>query len=71
MFSNELKNTIAYYRAEDTNFSLSKKFWDELQPALRCCGSEDWQDWELAHLKDGRKVPASCCDPEKGESGKY
>ena len=71
MFSNELKNTIAYYRAEDTNFSLSKKFWDELQPALRCCGSEDWQDWELAHLKDGRKVPASCCDPEKGESGTH
>ena len=67
MFTEELKNSIQYYRADDPPNSLSKKFWDEMQPALRCCGAEGWKDWERAgHLKRGHKVPASCCDSELG-----
>ena len=47
--------------------SLSKKFWDEMQPALMCCGAEGWKDWENAgHLKAGHKVPASCCNTQSG-----
>ena len=69
MFTEELKNSIQYYRADDPPNSLSKKFWDEMQPALRCCGAEGWKDWERAgHLKRGHKVPASCCDSELGTS---
>ena len=71
MFTGELQRSIKYYRADDPPFSLSKKFWDELQPALRCCGAENWKDWENAgQLKHGRKVPASCCDLEKQNAGK-
>ena len=67
MFTEELKRSIKYYRADDPPSSLSKKFWDEMQPALMCCGAEGWKDWENAgHLKAGHKVPASCCDREKG-----
>ena len=67
MFTEELKRSIKYYRTDDPSSSLSKKFWDEMQPALMCCGAEGWKDWEDAgHLKAGHKVPASCCDPQKG-----
>ena len=71
MFTDELKRSIKYYRADDPPHSLSKKFWDEMQPALQCCGAEGWKDWENAgQLKHGRKVPASCCGVEKLSSGK-
>ena len=67
MFTQELKSSIGYYRADDPPSSLSKKFWDEMQPALMCCGAEGWKDWENAgHLKAGHKVPASCCNPQSG-----
>jgi len=69
MFTEELRRSIKYYRADDPPSSLSKKFWDEMQPALRCCGAESYKDWENAgHLKTGHKVPASCCDTERGSS---
>ena len=68
MFTGELKRSIKYYRSDDPPSSLSKKFWDEMQPALRCCGAESWEDWKsVGHLKPGHKVPASCCDSEKGK----
>lgn len=67
MFTEELKRSIKYYRADDPPSSLSKKFWDEMQPALMCCGAEGWKDWENAgHLKAGHKVPASCCNLQIG-----
>ena len=71
LFTTELQQTVAYYHAGDTSFSLSKKFWDEVQPALRCCGAKDWKDWEnVGELKPNRKVPASCCNFDKETPGK-
>lgn len=47
--------------------SMVRRFWDEVQPGLECCGSENYRDWaELAEgLKTGRRVPESCCRPGK------
>lgn len=61
MASNELEKTIPYYDPTDEQ-SVSKMFWDLLQPQLGCCGSAGWQDWSAADkLTNGQKVPKSCC----------
>ena len=37
-------------------------FWDLVQTNLKCCGVTGWNDWSAAkHLKNGQKVPESCC----------
>merc|ERR1711997_91914 len=59
--ANELENTIPYYKQEDDK-SLSKMFWDVVQTHMKCCGVTGWNDWSAAkHLKNGQKVPESCC----------
>lgn len=62
MVASELEKTIPYYKADDTE-SLVRKFWDFVQPSLECCGVSSWHDWKLAAsgLKQGRQIPASCC----------
>ena len=37
-------------------------FWDVVQTHMKCCGVTGWNDWSAAkHLKNGQKVPESCC----------
>lgn len=61
MAANELEKTIPYYDPSDDK-SLSKLFWDSIQPTLGCCGAEGWQDWAAAEkMSNGQKVPKSCC----------
>lgn len=61
MAANELEKTIPYYDPNDDQ-SVSKMFWDLIQPQLGCCGAAGWQDWSAADkLTNGQKVPRSCC----------
>ena len=41
-----------------------KKFWDETQISLQCCGIDSPTDWEYA-TKDLAMVPDSCCSQKE------
>jgi len=64
--SDELGNKIGYYDPEDEH-SVNKFLWDKMQSTFHCCGAEGWEDWSAAKkLKNGEKVPTSCCvNPEQ------
>ena len=50
-----------YYDPSEEH-SLNKFLWDKMQSTFQCCGAEGWEDWSAAKkLKNGEKVPASCC----------
>lgn len=68
----ELKKTIHYYQPDDVD-SISRKFWDFIQPELKCCGAATIFDWKEDNrfLKAGRVVPASCCSPGADENCVY
>ena len=46
---------------------MNKFLWDKMQSTFHCCGAEGWEDWSAAKkLKNGEKVPTSCCvNPEQ------
>jgi len=71
MAANELEKSIPYYDPEDDK-SLVKFVWDWVQSNLGCCGAAGWQDWSAAEmLKNGRKVPGSCCRGPQGDCNVY
>ena len=56
----KLEKIYIFFPEDDK--SLSKMFWDVVQTHLKCCGVTGWNDWSAAkHLKNGQKVPESCC----------
>jgi len=57
--------------------------WDYVQESFKCCGANDWNDWQETNLRKGvdrggkyygknndstvEQVPESCCKKPKGE----
>jgi len=64
--SDELGGKIGYYKPEDEH-SVNTFLWDKMQSTFHCCGAEGWEDWSAnKNLKNGEKVPVSCCvNPEQ------
>nr|CAD7421071.1 unnamed protein product [Timema poppensis] len=56
-----LKSALRNSLGNSTHSSdVDRKAWDEMQMKLKCCGVENWRDWENVSVP----LPASCCpDP--------
>jgi len=62
---NFLQSTISRYYSSTENTDAVSLMWNHLMAEMRCCGVENYKDFELSEKwkgqRDNRIVPEACC----------